>query len=355
MTGLQVLVTGATGNLGSSVVAALCADDRVERVVGLARRKAPGTGVKSEFRAVDLTMDELDRHVHGMDVVIHLAWMFQPARQPETTWQLNVLGSIRLFAAVARCGVPSLVYSSSVGAYSPGPKDRAVTEDWPTHGWPGAAYTREKPYLERFLDGFEPAQPNVRVVRIRPGFLFKREAASEQRRIFGGRFAPNAAGRPGLVPIVPDIPGLVFQACHTDDAADAFRLAAVGAARGAFNIAADPVVDASLLAELLGARPVRMPGWPVRAGVSAAWWLHAIPASPGLLDAVLRLPVMDTGRARHELGWTPRFDSTTALREFLRGLRTHAGGETVPLAPDPPGIAARVKNAFGGTSRSAGD
>ena len=82
--------------------------------------------------------------------------------------------------------MPALVYASSVGAYSPGPKDRAVDEGWPTHGWPGASYTREKAYLERVLDAFEARHPGVRVVRMRPGFIFKRESAHEQRRIFGG-------------------------------------------------------------------------------------------------------------------------------------------------------------------------
>ena len=51
--------------------------------------------------------------------------------------------------------VGAVVYASSVGAYSPSPKDRAVDEGWPTDGWPSAAYIREKAYLERVLDGVE--------------------------------------------------------------------------------------------------------------------------------------------------------------------------------------------------------
>jgi len=334
MAGLRVVVTGATGNLGRSVTSALCADERVERVVGLARRPARETDRKLELRTADITGDDLDRHITGADVVVHLAWMFQPIRDPLKTWRANVLGGMRVFEAVARCGAGSLVYSSSVGTYSPGPKDEPVGEDWPTHGWPGAAYTREKAYLERFLDAFEPANPAVRVVRMRPAFLFQRESASEQRRIFGGPLVPNAIGRPGLVPLVPDIPGLKFQVCHTDDAADAFRRAVVGDVRGAVNVACDPVVDASVLAGVFGARTVPVPRWPVRAGLVAAWTLRAVPVEPGLLDAVLEMPVMSTRRARTELGWSPRMGAADVLGEFLDGLRNRRGAATVPLHPD---------------------
>ncbi|WP_433633782.1 hypothetical protein [Nocardia sp. CA-120079] len=50
-----------------------------------------------------------------------------------------------------------------------------------------------------------------------------------------------------------------------------------------------------------------------------------MPAPPELFDAVMHLPTLDTGRARADLGWTPRFAATEALRELLTGLRDNAG------------------------------
>ncbi|HEV2778896.1 MAG TPA: NAD-dependent epimerase/dehydratase family protein [Actinophytocola sp.] len=333
MSELRVVVVGATGNVGTSVVEALSADPEVGSIVGVARRLPEWTAPKTTWVAADIESDDLTGPFRDADVVIHLAWLFQPTHQPVTTWRANVLGGMRVFDAVAEARVPALVYASSVGAYSPGPKDTPVTEDWPTHGWPQAAYTREKPYLERVLDAYDRAHPRIRVVRMRPGFIFKRESASEQRRLFAGPLLPNLLVRPSTVPVIPDLPGLAFQALHTADAAEAYRLAAVKPVRGAFNIAADPVVDAGLLAECLSARVVSAPAWPVRAALSAAWRLHLVPASPDLFDAVLRLPIMDTTRARTELGWEPRHTSRAAIEEFLRGLREGAGLPTPPLAP----------------------
>jgi UDP-glucose 4-epimerase len=332
MTVDRVVVVGASGNVGTSVVEALSADQEVGSIVGIARRIPDWRPARTTWLAADIASDDLVETFRHAAAVIHLAWLFQPTHSPVTTWRANVLGAMRVFDAAAEAGVPALVYASSVGAYSPGPKDTPVDESWPTHGWPQAAYTREKPYLERVLDTFERDHPGIRVVRLRPGFIFKRESASEQRRLFAGPLLPNRLARPGAVPVIPNLPGLRFQALHTEDAAEAYRLAALRPVRGAFNIAADPVVDAGLLADCLNARVVPVPTAPVRAALAAAWRLHLVPASPDLFDAVLRLPIMDTARARTELGWTPRHTSREAIEEFLRGLREGAGMPTPPLA-----------------------
>ncbi|MCC9711047.1 SDR family oxidoreductase [Streptomyces sp. MNU76] len=331
--GGRIVVTGATGNVGTSLVRLLAEDARVDRVRGLARRIPDWSPAKTDWSAVDVGSEEADlvKEFEGADAVVHLAWAFQPTHDPAATWRTNVLGSIRVFEAVAKAEVPTLVHASSVGAYSPGPKGRAVDESWPTHGWPDAAYCREKAYLERALDSFDHEHPGVRVVRMRPAFLFKRESASEQRRIFGGRFLPGQLARPDLLPFLPDIPGLKVQALHTDDAARAYRLALHSDARGAFNLAAESPVDAALLSEVLGSRPVRLPRVAARSAIAAAWNLRLLPASPHLFDAVLRLPLMDCSKARDELRWRPERTSVEVLEEFLEGLRHGAGAETEPL------------------------
>ncbi|MBT2414097.1 SDR family oxidoreductase [Streptomyces sp. ISL-12] len=334
-TSSRIVVTGATGNVGTSVVRLLSEDPETGSVLGLARRIPDWSPAKTEWATVDLAAERADLTglFSGADAVVHLAWAFQPTHDPATTWRTNVLGSIRVFEAVAAAGVPALVHASSVGAYSPGPKDRAVDESWPTHGWPDAAYCREKAYLERTLDIFERDHPGIRVVRMRPAFLFKRQSASEQRRIFGGKYLPGPLARPDLLPFLPDIPGLRMQALHSDDAADAYRLAVRSAdARGPFNLAADPPVDAELLGELVGTpRRVRLPRSAARSAIAAAWGLRLLPASPHLFDAVLRLPLLDCGRARAELGWRPEHTATEVLAEFLQGFREGAGGPTEPL------------------------
>src|SRR5690606_6176814 len=162
MDGLHLVVTGATGNIGTSLVRLLSEDERVASILGIAKRPPRWRVPKTEFAAADLAEDELDPLLEGRGAVVHLAWLMQPTRDPLATWRANVIGSKRLFEAVARSEAKTLVHSSSVGAYSPRVDHRAVDESWPTDGWPGAAYTREKAYVERLLDLFEERNPHVR-------------------------------------------------------------------------------------------------------------------------------------------------------------------------------------------------
>lgn len=329
---MHVVVVGATGNVGTSTVQALAADPQITSILGLARRLPGWRADKTAWAAADITDSDLVALFDGADAVVDLAWLFQPTRRPLVTWQANVLGSARVFRAVAEAGVPVLVYASSVGTYSPGPAGRAVDETWPTHGWPTAAYGREKAYVERLLDSFQADHPDVRVVRLRPGFIFKRESAASQRRLFAGPLIPGQLARPGLIPVVPEIPGLRLQVVHADDVAQAYRLAVLGDARGAFNVAAEPVIDGPALARLLGARTVRVPARAARMAIAAGWSAGLVPSDPNLFDLALNLPVMDVTRAHRELGWSPARSATEVIEEFLAGLRGNEGMDTPPLA-----------------------
>ncbi|WP_436748999.1 NAD-dependent epimerase/dehydratase family protein [Streptomyces sp. URMC 129] len=338
---------GATGNIGSRLVRLLSRDERVGSVVGLARRPPESAPPKTTWARADVTTDPgLAALFAGADVVVHLAILFQPSRHPDVTWRTNVIGSERVFRAVAEAGVPALVHASSVIAYGPGPKDRPVDESWPTDGWPTAPYPREKAYVERLLDVFEHRHPGVRVVRLRPGIVIAAESAPQQRRVFAGPFFPGRAV-PRPLRVVPSVPRLRFQALHRDDAADAFHRAVLQPVHGPFNLAADPVVDAELVAQLTGARTFRVPCRAARAAVELAWRSRLLPTSPDMFDAVLALPLMDTTRARLELGWIPRHSVTDALTEFLDGLH-HGGADTPPLRRDIP-RGGRLREAATGT------
>jgi UDP-glucose 4-epimerase len=330
---MRVVVTGASGNVGTSLLRALDGEAAVTSVLGLARRRPELELAKTTWATADVAADDLTGHFRGADVVVHLAWLIQPSHDPFAMWRTNVVGTERVLAAASQAGVGAVVCASSVGAYSPGPKDRRVDEAWPTHGVTTSSYSRDKAYQERLLDLFERDHPQVRVVRLRPALTFKKEAASEIRRYFLGPLVPGSLARADAIPVVPRVKRLRTQAVHADDVAQAYRLAVVGDARGPFNLAVDPVLDADALAAILQARPVRVPTGLLKAGAAATWRLHLQPVSPGWLDLALQSPLLDAGRARAELGWRPRRNATETLQELLAGLREGAGAPTPPLDP----------------------
>ncbi len=276
-------------------------------------------------------------------------------RDLETLRATNVEGSRRVFTAVVRAGVPALVYASSVGAYSPGPPRERVDESWPTNGIRSAFYSRHKADVERLLDVFEQERPEVRVVRLRPALIFKREAASGVRRLFFGPFLPNLLLRPERIRVVPAVPGLRFQAVHSYDVGEAYREAVVRPVHGAFNIASEPVLDARELGSVLGARPVRIPFPLARAAAWVTWKARLQPTPPGWLDLAVHAPLLDATRARAELAWTPRRKSGEALLDLLEGIADSAGIETPPLDPDTGGPFRSEEIATGVGARDAAE
>jgi UDP-glucose 4-epimerase len=335
---MRVVVVGATGNIGTSVLRSLEKEDSVESVLGLARRLPDLTMPKVEWASADVVDEDLVPYFTGADAVVLLAWLIQPSRDLTKQWMVNVEGSTRVARAVKEAGVPSLVYASSVGAYSAGPKDRRVDESWPTGGVPSSYYGRHKAEVERRLDRFEQEAPDVRVVRMRPGLVFKKEAAEGIRRLFAGPFFPSVLANPALINIVPDIENLRSQVVHSYDVGEAFRLAILNEdVRGPFNLAAEPVLDAGEIGRILNARPVPMSAHLARAGAGLSWALRLQPVPPGWLDLSRNVPIMDTTRARTELGWTPQHSADEALLDLLEGLRTRAGLDTPPLSPKTGG------------------
>jgi len=330
---MRIVVTGASGNVGTSLVRALAADDDVEEIVGLARRLPLRDFHETEWRATNIEHGDLVALFRGADCVVHLAWAIQPSHDLAALRRTNVDGSERVFRAVAEAGVPALVYASSVGAYSPGPKDRPVDESWPTEGTPTSFYARHKAEVEAMLDRFQLERPETRVVRLRPGLIFKRSSGEEQRRYFLGPLFPRVLARRGALAVIPDLDGLRFQAVHTRDVAEAYRLAVVGDVRGAFNVAAEPVLDAPTLAQALGARVLPVPRAVARTALAASWRARLQPTPPGWLDMGLSVPLMDTTRAREELGWEPRHSSLAAIQDVLTGIAEAEGEPTPPLEP----------------------
>jgi nucleoside-diphosphate-sugar epimerase len=350
---MRVVVTGATGNVGTSLLAALEHEYGVREIVAIARRQPRRTFPRSTFVAADIVTADLTELMRGADAVVHLAWLIQPGRDERVTYAVNVTGSERVFRAAAQAGVGAVIYASSVGAYSRGPKDRLVDESWPTEGTPSSFYARHKAITERQLDRLEQERPDMRIVRMRPGLIFKREAATEVRRLFAGPLLPGTLLRPGLIPFVPDVPRLRFQAVHSLDVGDAYRRALVSDVRGAFNLAADPVIGPRELAEIFRARPLRLPTGLLRAGAAATFALRLQPTEPGWLDMALAVPLMSPNRARAELGWEPRRSGTEALAELIEGIRAGSDLDTPPLARGSSGPA-RVRELLSGIGARTG-
>jgi nucleoside-diphosphate-sugar epimerase len=104
--------------------------------------------------------------------------------------------------------------------------------------------------------------------------------------------------------------------------------------RGAFNLAAEPVLDSELLAQLFVAKKVATQPGTLRTLAELSFRLHLQPAEPGWIDLCFKSPLLDCARARDELDWQATRSAPEALMELLQGLRSGAGFRTPPLESD---------------------
>jgi UDP-glucose 4-epimerase len=335
---VRIVVTGASGNLGTALLRRLVAGDQRHEVVGICRRPPAGEPAYDtvEWVATDLAATDayarLLPALRGADAVVHLAWGFQPSRDTDYLHRLDVGGSTQVLAAAQQAGVAHLVHLSSLGAYSPRADEAPVDESWPTDGIPTLAYSRHKAEVERLLDHHERAHPDGPVItRIRPGLVMQRAAGSALLRYALPAFVPSGVLR--HLPVLPLDRELWFPCVHADDVADALVRVLDQRAGGAFNLAAEPPIGRDDVAEILGARPLHLDRRLLRAGVALSWRTRLQSLDPGWLDLAFAVPLLDSGRARRELGWSPLVDARDALAEALAGMADAAATSSPVLRP----------------------
>jgi nucleoside-diphosphate-sugar epimerase len=324
---LTVAVTGPTGTFGFGLVPLLQADDRITKVVGIARRPFdPGAHgwSKMEYRQGDVRdADALTEAFTGADVVVHLAFLIISGGR-HTTRAINVEGTLNAFRAAAAVGARRFVYASSIAAYG-FHRDNPVgmTEDWPTRPADRLFYAQEKAELEQLLEAEAARHPGTDLYLLRPPIVLGPQAVGAKAElpaplVWLGRKVLGADGRlPVPLPaLVPDLP---IQFIHQDDVGQALLQCVVAAGPpGAYNIAADDVLTAADVARELGLLVVPLPAGPSHAVARALARLPLLPSAAGWVEAASHPAVMDTTRARTELGWTPRHSAREALRDTLR-------------------------------------
>ncbi|GAA4376595.1 NAD-dependent epimerase/dehydratase family protein [Nocardioides caricicola] len=329
---MRVVVTGASGNVGSALVRALRASDH--DVVGVVRRPPPsGTpgwaGVA--WVVADLSTDCHARLVdafRGADAVVHLVWGFQPTHDVTYLHEVGVGGTRRVLAAAADAGVPHVVHQSSLGAYAPRRDLQAVDESWPTTGIAGSPYSRHKVEGERLVEEFARRHPDVVVTVTRPGIVAQHSAGSGQLRYFLPTVVPPAVLR--WLPLLPLDEDVVIPVVHADDLAAAITAIVEKRAGGPFNLAAE-ALGADAIAEVLGARRVPVPPALLRSAAAVSWHLHLQPVDAGWVDMAHQVPVLDSSRAHVELGWRPAYDGTAALAEAVAGMVATGHDQTAVL------------------------
>jgi UDP-glucose 4-epimerase len=340
--GRTVLVAGVSRYLGGRFARVLTADPAVSRVIGVDVIPPAQDIGDVDFVRADIRNPVIAKVIAraGVDTVVHLTVIANPtgAGGRASMKEINVIGTMQLLAACQKApGVRRLVVKSSAGVYGSSPRDPAMfTEDTGAKVLPRAGWGKDSVEVEGYVRGFSRRRPDVQVVQLR----FANIIGPDIRTAFTDYFR---------LPVLPTVLGFDprLQFVHEDDALEALRLATVGDAVGAVNVAGDGVLLLSQAARLAGRPTLPVPG-PVSGPIAQ------VARRSGLVDFTgeqLRLlqygRVLDTTRMRRDLGFEPGFTTRGAFTDFVRG--RHPAGL---LPTDPVEIFERRVRAGLGRVRS---
>jgi nucleoside-diphosphate-sugar epimerase len=327
-TTLNVAVTGPTGTFGFGLMPLLQADPRIGRVVGIARRPfvpAEQGWTKLDYRRGDVRdRQALELAFAGADVVVHLAFMITGNAPRATIREINVDGTLNALEAAAAAGAKRFVYASSVAAYGfHADNPQPLTEDWPVRPASHLFYAQEKAEIERRLMTAAATHPGLDLFRLRPPIVLGPHAVGA-KDVLPGPLAPIARRLAGGLrrfpaPLPALTPSLPLQFVHEDDVGQALLLCVVGAGPpGAYNLAGDGVLTSADVAREAGLLPLPVPNRLVQVGARSIAALPFAPPMAEWAEAASRPAIMDTTKARTQLGWTPRYSAREALRATLR-------------------------------------
>ena len=329
--GLTVAVTGPTGTFGFGLIPLLEADARIGRTIGIARRPfdpAVHDWLKMTYRQGDVRDPAaLDAAFQGADVVVHLAFLITGAAGRDATRAVNVDGTINAFRAAADAGARRFVYASSVAAYGFHPDNPVeIDERWPARPDPRFFYAQEKAEIERLLHHEAAARPAIELYALRPSIVLGPHAVGAKDvvprvlRPLLRRAADVIDRLPVALPLL--VPALPMQFVHEDDVGQALLQCVVAAGpAGTYNIAGDGVVTAHDVAREIGLTPLPLP---VALAQRAASILARVPRPSFVppvtewVEALSRPVIMDTTKAKAQLGWRPTYTGIEALRATLR-------------------------------------
>jgi nucleoside-diphosphate-sugar epimerase len=327
---LTVAVTGPTGTFGFGLLPVLEAEPRIGSVIGVARRPfdpAEHGWTKLRYRQGDVREPGvLEDAFAGADVVVHLAFLIAGGASPEARREINVDGTVNAFRAAAAAGATRFVYASSVSAYGfHGDNPVGMTEEWPTRGATHLPYSQEKAELERLLAAEAEANPSLGLYVLRPPVVIGPHLVGGKSEL-AARVLPSLLGlarRARRLPVhaplfLPDLP---IQVIHEEDVGTAFLQCILGEGPpGAYNIAADGILRGRDLARELGFHPVTVgTGLLLRTfrGIASLPLPGAATTVSSWAEAVGHPVIVDTTKAKEQLGWKPRFSAEEAVRATI--------------------------------------
>ncbi len=283
------------------------------RLVGFDLRVPRRLEGRLRFHRVDLTEPTADSLLAELlekercDALLHAAFFNEPYPDLEYAHELEVIGSLHVMNAAAAAAVRKLVVISTAQVYGPHPDNpNYLQEERPLRPHPEAHALRDRAEMEALLAEFADRNPEVAACVLRPCWIMGPTYHSAVTRYFAPARVTTLLGFDPLL-----------QFLHEQDLLDALEQALRRDVRGPFNLAGEGVLPLSTLLRLAGKRTRSVPH-PLLHRLAYLGAVRRTGDPPAAFYDHLRwLWVVDTERARRELGFRPVYTTREAWMSFV--------------------------------------
>jgi len=310
-------VTGVARWWGALLVQRLVEDPRVDEVVGIDTEEPHHDLGDADFLKLDVRHSLVGKLVRavGIDTVVHTQTTVDSFEQdPRRAHETNVIGCLNLLAGLAGEDSPvrRVVLKSSAHVYGSRPDlPGQLREDQRLDSSSTHSFVRDMVEAEANLVEFSIRNPQVDTLSLRFANALNPEEPAPLARYLD-------------LPVVPTVAGFdpVLQLVHRNDCIEAMARATVGGPRGAYNIAGDNGLPLSALLD--GAGKLHAPLLPPAGSVLVSALVARLglaDLTPQLIDLLRWGRTLDTGRARHHLGFVAARNTAEAFDEYVQQRR----------------------------------
>ncbi len=318
MTPSVVLVTGVSRFLGGHLAARLAANPDIDRVLGVDTEPPPRDLLRrmgrAEFVRADIRNPLIAKVIEHaeVDTVVHASLSANPGSSGgrATMKEMNVIGTMQLLAACQKAPtIRRMVLKSTTAVYGSSPRDPALFDETTTpKDLPSGGYAKDAVEIEGYLRGFARRRPDVGVTVLRFSNFIGPRIDTVLTRYFA-------------LPVIPTVLGYDarVQLLHEEDALAVLERAASESLPGVFNVAADGVLLLSQAIRRAGKIPLSVPSAAVGPVSRIFRSARLVDFSPEQMRFLNFGRVVDTGRLTRQFGFTPRWTTTQAFDDYVRG------------------------------------
>ena len=310
----RVLVTGATGFVGTSLMARLAEEPGFESLgLDLRPPASPSAASTVRFEQADLRDEAALERIFAEfrpDAVVHLASIVNPppGMTRDEMKEIDVGGTARVIRLCVAHGVRHLTVTTSGAAYGYHADNAAwLDEDCPIRGNVEFPYSDHKRQIEALLATARAEHPALAQLLLRPGTILGRTVGNQITALFA---KPRVLGVTGY-----DSP---FVFIWDEDVVEILVRGLREARTGTFNLAGDGAMSMREIAAALGKPYMPIPAWALRAALTVLRPLGLVAYGPEQVGFLQHRPVLLNTRLKAEFGYTPRYTSAEAFDALLR-------------------------------------